>query len=165
MKRIENFLYNDIVLYAKGWYRSKGNETWKDLAYFFGEIYAWTPQCESEVSLLMLKILEKLYIEFELDRNPEKICGKWYASPFTLEQEIRKTMIFYNCNRDNATIIVVLEVLMNMSNDEIKLNKPVYSKKNPFRLGGAFTNYPVSMTYSEMNRIASKYFDNNKKNK
>lgn len=158
MKRIENFLYNDIVLYSKGWYHSKENIVWKDLAYFFSEIYALPPKNESEVALLMLIILGKLHQELELDRDPEKVPACWLSTPYLLEQEIRKIMLFYNLDRDGATIQAVLGVLHNLSNEEIKLKRPVYSKKFPFRLGGYFTKYPISMTYAEMNKKAIKMF-------
>lgn len=158
MKRIENFLYNDIVLYAKGWYRSKENIVWKDLAYFFSKIYAFPPKNESEVALLMLLILEKLHKELNLNRDPEKVSARWLSTPYQLEQEIRRIMLLYDYDRDRATIQAVLHVLHTLSNEEIKLNRPVYSKKFPFRLGGSFTKYPISMTYAEMNRTAIKMF-------
>lgn len=158
MKKIENFLYNDIVLYSKGWFCSKEDIVWKDLAYFFSEIYAFPPKTESEVALLMLLVLEKLHKELNLDRDPEKVPACWLSTPYRLEQEIRKLMLFYDWGRDRATIQAVLHVLHKLSNEEIKLKRPVYSKKFPFRLGGYFYKYPISMTYKEMNRKAIKMF-------
>lgn len=157
MKKIENFIYNDIVLYSKGWFSSKEDIAWKDLGYFFSKIYAFPPKTESEVALLMLLVLEKLHQELELDRDPEKVAACWLSTPFRLEQEIRRIMVFYNLERDGATIQAVLNVLHKLSNEEIELKRPVYSKKFPFRLGGYFTKYP-SMTYAEMNRRAIKMF-------
>lgn len=160
MKRIENFLYNDIVLYSKGWFCSKDKEcvVWKDLAYFFSEIYAFPPKTESEVSLLMLLVLEELHLKLNLDRDPKKVSSRWLSTPYRLEQEIRRIMLLYDYDRDRATIQAVLNVLHILSNEEIKLKRPVYSKKFPFRLGGCFTKYPISMTYAEMNRKAIKMF-------
>lgn len=158
MKRIENFLYADIVLYAKGWYRSKENIVWKDLAYFFSKIYAFPPKNESEVAMLMLLVLEKLHKELNLDRDPEKVPAYLLSTPYRLEQEVRKIMWFYDWNRDRATIQAVLKVLLALSSKEIKLKRPVYSKKFPFRLGCYFTKNPISMTYAEMNRKAIKMF-------
>ena len=158
MKRIENFMYNDIVLYSKGWFRSKEDIVWKDLAYFFYKIYGFPPKTESEVALLMLLVLEKLHQKLELDRDPEKVPACWLSTPYRLEQEIRKKMLFLDCDRDSATILAVLHVLSTLSKEDIKLKRPVYSKKFPFRLGGSFTKYPISMTYAEMNRIAIKMF-------
>lgn len=154
MKRIENFLYNDIVLYSKGWFHSKENIVWKDLAYFFSKIYAFPPKTESEVALLMLLVLEKLHQKLELNRDPEKVPACWLSTPYRLEQEIRRIMLFYDYDRDRATIQAVLNVLHTLSNKEIKLKRPVYSKKFPFRLD----EYPISMTYAEMNRMAIKMF-------
>lgn len=158
MKCIENFLFNDIVLYSKGWFVSKEDIVWKDLAYFFSKIYAFPPKTESEVALLMLIVLEKVHKEFELDRDPEKVSARWLSTPYLFEQEVRKLMLFYDWNRDRAIIQAVLHVLHTLSNEEIKLKRPVYSKKFPFRIGGCFTRYPISMTYAEMNRIAIKMF-------
>lgn len=158
MPKIKDFLYADIVLYAKGWYRSKENIVWKDLAYFFSKIYAFPPKTESEVALLMLLVLEKLHKELNLDRDPEKVPACLLSTPYRLEQEIRKIMWFHDWNRDRATIQAVLNVLHALSSKEIKLKRPVYSKKFPFRLGGYFTKYPISMTYAEMNRKAIKMF-------
>ena len=157
MKRIENFLYNDIVLYSKGWFVSKEDIVWKDLAYFFSKIY-FPPKTESEVALLMLIVLEKVHQEFELDRNPEKVSARWLSTPYRLEQEIRRIMLLYDFDRDRAIIQAVLNVLHVLSNEEIKLKRPVYSKKFPFRMGGCFTRYPISMTYKEMNRKAIEMF-------
>ena len=154
MKCIENFLYNNIVLYSKGWFHSKEDIVWKDLVYFFSEIYAFPPKTESEVALLMLLVLEKLHKEFELDRDPEKVSACWLSTPYRLEQEIRRIMLLYNCNRDRATIQAVLNVLHVLSNEEIKLKRPVYSKKFPFRLDRTH----ISMTYTEMNRRAIEIF-------
>lgn len=154
MKKIENFLYNDIVLYSKGWFCSKEGIVWKDLAYFFSKIYAFPPKNESEVALLMLLILGKLHQEFELDRDPEKVPACWLSTPYRLEEEIRKSMSLHDFNRDRATIQVILNVLQTLSIKEIKLKRPVYSKKFPFRLDRT----PISMTYTEMNRRAIKMF-------
>ena len=158
MKKIENFLYNDIVLYSKGWFCSKEDIVWKDLSYFFSKIYAFPPKTESEVALLMLMVLGKIHQELELDRNPEKVPACWLSTPYLFEQEVRKLMLFYDWGRDRATIQAVLHVLHKLSSEEIKLKRPVYSKKFPFRLGGYFTKYPISMTYKEMNRKAIKMF-------
>lgn len=158
MKRIENFLYNDIVLYSKGWFQSKEDIVWKDLAYFFSEIYAFPPKNESDVALLMLLVLEKLHKELNLDRDPEKVPACWLSTPYRLEQEIRRIMLLYDFGRDRATIQAVLHVLHKLSTEEIKLKRPVYSKKFPFRLGGYFYKYPISMTYAEMNRKAIEMF-------
>ena len=154
MKCIENFLYNDIVLYSKGWFCSKENIVWKDLAYFFSKIYAFPPKTENEVALLMLLVLGKIHQELELDRNPEKVPACWLSTPYRLEEEIRKSMLLHDFNRDRATIQVVLNVLQTLSVKEIKLKRPVYSKKFPFRLDRT----PISMTYTEMNRRAMKMF-------
>ena len=61
---IENFVYNDIVLYCKGWYQTpKGDIMLDDLGYLFGKIYAWTPKTEEEIAHFMMRVLDKLWDE------------------------------------------------------------------------------------------------------
>jgi hypothetical protein len=107
-------------------------------------------------------VLEKLHKELNLDRDPEKVPACWLSTPYRLEQEIRRIMLLYDFGRDRATIQAVLHVLHKLSTEEIKLKRPVYSKKFPFRMGGCFTKYPISMTYAEMNRKAIKMFGDDK---
>jgi hypothetical protein len=45
-----------------------------------------------------------------------------------------------------------------MSKDQIELKKPVYGKGRR-RIGLMFRETPKSMTYKEMNKIASRTFD------
>ena len=157
MERIENFVFNDIVLYAKGWYQGTENLC-EDLGYFFSKVYGWTPKNEDEVSILMLRVLDKIYAELHLDTNPDKVSGKWLATHSQMEGEIRKQMRLYNCTRAMAIIYSAFSVLHCMSCDEIKLNPPVYGKKEKFRLGCIGHKYPISQTYKEMNRIAREFF-------
>lgn len=42
--------------------------------------------------------------------------------------------------------------------EEIILKRPHYGKKEHFRLGNMVRDYPISMTYAEMNRIAKRTF-------
>ena len=154
-KRIENFVYNDIVLYCKGWYQSSGNIC-DDLGYLLSKIYGWTPKTEYEVALFMLQILDKTYKEL----GGVEVCGdgKFYTSHYAFECEVLNRMRVYNVSRDMAIILVVRSILQTLTKAEIKLNKPHYGKKEHFRMGGLFCEYPISMTYKEMNRIAEQKF-------
>lgn len=152
---IENFVYNDIVLYCKGWYQTpKGDTILDDLGYLFGEIYAWKPKTEEEIAHFMMRVLDKLYDEQDIRFNSES----WIHNFAGFHAEIKRNMRMYNCSFDMATIWVVHSILQGLKRDEIKLNPPVYGKKKHFRMGQFFGEYPISMTYKEMNKIATKAF-------
>lgn len=156
---IENFIYNDIVLYCKGWYTSKDNDIIKDLGYLFSKIYAWTPKTEEEVARMMMRVLDKLYEE----RGKTFIEGTRFSFA-TFYDEIKRTMWLYNVSFSMAIIIIVKSRLFELTNDEIKLNPPHYGKKEHFRLGYLFgKEAKISTTYKEMNDFAQKWFNNNKK--
>lgn len=149
---IENWTYNDIVLYSKGWYKSHGNMV-EDLAYLFSKIYGWTPTTEEEVARMMLRVIDKLYEAKEVKFS----AGSYMKSFEYLFNEINHKVRFYNKSYSLATIEICLSILFELENTEIKLNPPHYGKKEHFRLGG-FQNYPISMTYTQMNRIANEWF-------
>lgn len=153
---ITNFKYNDIVLYAKGWYERSENIC-EDLDYLFSKIYGWTSPKEDEVSYRMLIVLDRLY---EAANVTIKDCPRmWCMSHTHFEEEVRNRMCIYdNCSRDKAIILTVLSILQMLRNDEIKLNPPHYGKKEHFRMGSLFGKNPISMTYKEMNRKAQKSF-------
>ena len=153
---ITNFTFNDIVLYAKGWYQ-RSEKICEDLDYLFSKIYGWTSPREEEVSHRMMIVLDRLYEAAEV--TPKKCPWGWYMSHASFEEEIRKRMSLYNnCSRDMAIILTVLSVLQGLSKDEIKLNRPHYGKKEHFRMGSLFGDNPISMTYTEMNNRAAKMF-------
>lgn len=153
---IENFKYNDIVLYAKGWYERSENIC-EDLDYLFSKIYGWTEPKEREVSHRMLVVLDKLC---EATNATLKDCPQWWCmSHANFEEEVRKRMYIYdNCSRDMAIIFTVLSILQGLSLDDIKLNVPHYGRKEHFRMGSLFGKNPISMTYTEMNRRAKEMF-------
>lgn len=156
---IENFIYNDIVLYCKGWYTSKDNDIIKDLGYLFSKIYAWTPKTEEEVARMMMRVLDKLYEE----SGKTFIEGTRFSFA-TFYDEIKRTMWLYNISFSMAIIIIVKSILFELTKDEIKLNPPHYGKKEHFRLGYLFSKEAkISTTYKEMNDFAQKWFNNNKK--
>lgn len=151
---IKDFIYNDIVLYCKGWYQSESDDILEDLGYLFSQIYAWTPKTEGEVARMMTRVLDKLYQEKAILFNAESpycFCG--------FMGEVRKRMWLYNESFDKSIIFYVKSVLMQLTKDEIILNPPHYGKKEHFRMGSLFGDRrPISMTYTEMNRIAQKAF-------
>jgi len=159
MKQIVNFTYNDIVLYAKGWYERNDNIC-EDLDYLFSKIYGWTSPREDEVSHRMMIVLDRLYEAADVTKKDCPYC--WYMSHALFEEEVRKRMSLYkDCSRDMAIIYTVISVLQGLSKDEIKLNPPHYGKKEYFRMGSLCGKNPISMTYTEMNRRAQQMFGNN----
>ena len=157
MKRIENFIYNDIVLYSKGWYKRSEN-IYDDLGYLFSKIYAWTPKSERDIARLMLRVLDKLHYELDLKRSCDG--NGCYVSNFTqFADKIESYMRLYDVNFHHACIYIVLSTLQGLSKSEIKLIAPHYGKKEKFRMGRLFGDYPISQTYKEMNNIAKRIFN------
>lgn len=153
---IENFLYNDVVLYAKGWLEHKGNTTEENLAYIFEQIYGWSSTNTDELSMFMLKVLDSLV---EKIGDTKHWSGAWISDHFHFEQEIRRRMSIHECSRGFAIILLVLAVLQGLSQEEIKLNRYIYGKGKYFRMGNTFGTNPISLTYTEMNNRAKKMFN------
>ena len=144
---ITNFLYNDIVLYCRGWY--KRNSIIEDLSYLFSKIYGWAPTTENEVALMMLKVIDKLYEELEIKFSMS-------SGYYSLFNEAYRNMKIYDYSIDMGIIYACKDILLNLPKDKIKLNCPHFGKNEHFRLGMLFGEYPISQTYAEMNRIAQK---------
>lgn len=150
---ITNFIFNDIVLYSKGWYKSHG-DILDDLGYLFSKIYAWTPKTEGEISGFMMRVLDKLYEEKKVTFK----AGSYMMCFTSFFDEVKRDMNLYGWSFDRAVIQVVLNVLSQLKRDEIKINPPHYGKKEHFRMGMLIGEWPASMTYAEMNRRAQKEF-------
>ena len=145
---IENFLYNDIILYCKGWYQTpEGDTMLDDLSYLFSKIYAWTPKKEKDIALMMLRVLDEFDVKIGCHR-----------SLYGFHSEIQKYISLYSISFDMAIIHYVRSILFEIPSKLIKLHPPKYGKKEHFRMGSAFHKYPISMSYAEMNRIASRVF-------
>ena len=157
MEKIKDYTFNDIILYAKGWYKGTDNIC-EDLGYFFSKIYWVSDYNEGTIAMRMLRLLDDIYNKLSLNRNPEHLAGKWLATHTQFEGEVKRLMMLYNFNRDMAIIHAVLGVLHSMTCDEIELNPPKYGKKERFRMGCIGYDFPISQTYKEMNRIAQKFF-------
>ena len=153
---IENFRFNDIILYCKGWYQTpEGDTIIDDLSYLFEKIYAWTPNNEEEVAKLMLRVLDKLQDESCIKFDPWSGVNNFTG----FYDGVKRNMQLYHCSFDMAIIWFVYAILQGLSEDEIKLNRPVYGKKEHFRMGNLFSRHPISMTYKEMNNRAIKAFN------
>ena len=148
---ITDFIYNDIVLYAKGWYEK--TDLYEDLGYFLSKIYGWTPNRDDELAHFMLDILERIY-----EAQDKKFSSGYLCSFVSFWNEVNRYSDIYECTYNRAIILLVLGRLQELTKDEIKLNPPHYGKKEPFRMGCLFGKNPISMTYAEMNRRAQKVF-------
>lgn len=145
---IENFIFNDIVLYCKGWYQTpKGDSMLDDLGYLFSKIYAWIPKTESEIAHFMIIVLDRLYFEMKLEHNND------FSKLF---EEVNRNIRLYKCSFDMAIILYVRSILQGLSAEKIKLNSPHYGKREHFRLSMLLGEYPISQSYTEMNGIAQK---------
>jgi len=151
---ITDFIYNDIVLYCKGWYQKNGNML-EDLGYLFSKIYTWTPKTEKEIGHMMLIVLDELYDKLDKPIN----SYRFYNKHSIFMEEISKYMSLYGISMDMAIIYLVRNVLQGLSQNEIKLKAPHYGKKEYFRMGSLSRINPISMTYTEMNRRTKKIFN------
>ena len=159
MKKIENFQWNDIVLYSKGWYESTD-----DLFYDVEQSirknnnyqYFEKRMSEERVIMWLLKALDEIYKHLT---EEDKKCHFFFVSHSSFYDEVNKKQHLFGIPRNEAIVLTILEIFLKMDNKMIKLNKPVY-KKGERRLGGSFGHkYPISMTYKHMNDIATKFFD------
>jgi hypothetical protein len=167
MKQIENFRFNDLVLYCKGWYEAYWERTSernnKDM--FFADLERaikmnkdyWYPDkmSKDEVIGYLLKALDLIYTYLD---DEDKRNGRWLCSHKAFRDETKKYMSLYNIDEEYAIALMIHGILQCMSKDEIKLNKPVY-KRGSWRLGRCDDKPSISMTYKYMNSRASKMFD------
>lgn len=157
MKKITDFPFNDVVLYSKGWYE-RTNNIFDDIKKCIEEdnIYnTWDNMSPRDICSYMLRCLDKIYTY--LDDN-DKRNGRWLYSHAAFLDKIEHNMKFYNKTYEEAIVYTVLSILSELSVDEIELKKPKYGKGRR-RMGGMFQNYPISMTYTQMNKIVKKIFD------
>ena len=151
MKQIVDFIYNDIVLYAKGWYERI--DLYEDLGYLLSKIYGWTPKRDDELAYFMLNILERIY-----EAQDKKFSSGYLCSFASFWNEVNRYSDIYECTYNRAIILLVLSRLQGLSGEEIKLNPPHFGKKEHFRMGMLFGDWPKSMTYKEMNNRVAKLF-------
>lgn len=152
---ITNYKYNDIILYAKGWYERK--DIIEDLSYLFSQIYGWNPtehnneQTTKCVANYMLLILD--------DLKEKGVHVRYTALGFYgFITQMRIYQELYELSFDMAIIRFMLSILLEIERKDIKLNPPHFGRKEHFRLGRIGSNYPMSTTYTTMNKIAQKAF-------
>ncbi len=156
MKQITNWTYNDIALYAKGWYERK--DLFKDMSHIFCKIYGYMPDNMHDIAHMMLLILDDLASHLE---PGEKV---WWNSYSRIFEEVDNRMTGYDMDRDTAITMTVLSIVQQLSRHDIGLKKPVYGKKEYFRSHpGLFASEEDvrknrTKTYAQMNREAEKFF-------
>lgn len=159
MIKIENFQWNDIVLYSKGWYKSTG-DIFKDIEISIRQNNNYSFQKkemrQEEIINWLFKVLDEVY-EHLSPIEKENRC--WLTKHYDFYGEVLHRKQLFDITINEAIVLTILNIFLNMSNKQIKLNKPVYGKGKR-RLGNSFGYvYPISMTYKHMNDIASKMFD------
>ena len=161
MEKIKNFPFNDLVLYAKCWYERTDNifDDVKKCIEHDNKYSTWDKMSQRDICRLMLICLEKLYSY--LDENDKK-NNCWLCSHAAFLDALEHHMKFYGQTYEEAIVSIVLGILGTLSVDQIEIKKPVY-KRGERRMGDMFKkSVSKSMTYKEMNRIASKMFDKKK---
>lgn len=157
MKKITNFTYNDVVLYAKGWYERTDN-VFNDIKKCIEEdnyYITWDKMSPKDICGYMLRCLDKIYDYLD---NDDKKNGRWLCSHAAFLEKIEHNIKFYGNTYEEAIVYTVLSILAELSVDEIELKAPKYGKGRR-RIGGIFSNYPISMTYKEMNKHAQLMFN------
>lgn len=141
-------MYNDLILYAKGWYASKG-VICEDLQHIFSKHYVGVTSSSFDISNRLIRVMDELN-----KKLPNPLC-KSYTQFFN--------DIYYRCqvldlSFEDSIIKTILDYLFNLTSADFPLTPPSFSKKSYFRLGSYFKKYPQSMTYTEMNRIVKQSF-------
>lgn len=156
MKTLEDWYFNDLALYAKGWYERK--DLVEDMKHIFETIYGYTPDTKHSLVTMMFQVLDKLRDHLEPGER------YWWTSLVTLDDHITRNMCIYSEGRDEAIIHTVLTILMEMEASVLCLKKPVYGKNMYFRKGpGIFATHEDvrksrTKTYKQMNEEASRFF-------
>ena len=149
MKTIENFRFNDVVLYAKGWYEHSDNFM-KDLEKYIrmNEDYYY-PKEMSDIDIMnyMLKALDIVYEHCDAE---DLKCGHLYHSHASFLERVRHMQNFYGDTFEKAVCLIVYGILQGLSKTQISLNPPCYDKKH--RCGGGLFNKKEKqgITYKEM---------------
>lgn len=167
MKRITNFEWNDLVLYSKGWYE---NDTNTEDEFFdrIETIIKMNTNRSYESKMHRSDIMHMLFnahgqiISHLSDK--EKDCPFWCATPAyfydAVSNWMRRADWYYNekISLDYASARVILDVMSNMTTEQIEMRKPIYGKGR-LRMGTMFGEQrPISLTYTQMNREAEKVF-------
>lgn len=168
MKKIENFEWNDLVLYSKGWYENYATNEEE----FFQEIEKviklndnrsyYKNMSRGDIMRMLFNAHTQICNNLE---EYERTSQHWSATPQTfytnVSNFIRRAKMYYNqeVSMDYAAARVIISTMSELTREQCELKKPVYGKGR-LRIGSMFGNpRPISLTYRQMNREASKIFD------
>ena len=161
MAAIENYEWNDVILYAKGWYERSGN-VFADIAECIkrnANRYIIIPKTEERLKEFavywLLFVLDDLHSKFNVDEHSE---GFWLYGYHNFYSKVLNRQSFFELTHEEAVCWCVLEVFMMLDSKKVKLNRPVY-KRGERRIGSLSGNHPISMTYKHMNDIAKRIFE------
>lgn len=168
MDKIKDFEWNDLVLYSKGWYENYSSNEDE----FFTEIEKVIrlnknrsyerKMWKSTIMHFLFSAHEKIISHLS---ESERTSPHWCATPKTFYEEVsnfvRRAKMYYNTevSMDYACARVIIQVMSELTNDQIELKRPVYGKGR-LRIGSMWgERRPISLTYTQMNREAEKCFD------
>ena len=167
MEKITNFEWNDLVLYSKGWYDNNTNTETE----FFNRIEEVIKlntnrsYCDKMSRDDIMKMLFNAHGQIVSHlTDEEKKSPYWCATPKYFYEAVkgwmRRAEWYYNqsISLDYATARVILDIMSDMTTEQIEMKKPVYGKGR-LRIGTLFGEpKPISFTYTQMNREAEKVF-------
>ena len=154
MKQITDWRYNDIALYAKGWYEPK--DLFQDMGHIFEKIYGYFPDNMHEIARMMLRVLDDLRSYLE---PGEQV---WWDSFSGFFDNLERRSYDYDIN--TAIVYEVIAIVQGIERRNIVMSKPVFGKKEYFRMGcGLIVTYEdkrknQTKTYKQMNKEAEKHF-------
>lgn len=155
MTKLENFRYNEVVLYCKGWYVATDNIL-ADLEKYIrrNEDYCYPKTMHaSDIMGHMLNALELLYESLPAEELKNK-C--WYHTHKDFIFKVQYYEKLFSVDFEEAVCLLVCSIFQNLSNKFIKLNPPKYDKQH--RYGGGLLGSPKQgMTYKEMNKLWNKF--------
>ena len=167
MKKITNFEWNDLVLYSKGWYDNNTNTEHE----FFNRIESiikmntnrsyYDKMQRDEIMGMLFNAHNQIISHLN---DEERKTPFWCATPAYFYEAVKDWMRradwYYNekISLDYASARVILDIMSNMTTEQIELRKPVYGK-GKMRIGTMFGKQrPISLTYTQMNREAEQVF-------
>lgn len=166
MKKIENFEWNDLVLFSKGWYENDANtedEFFKcvENVIKLNENRSFEKNMHRDDIMNMMFNVHTQILNHLTDE--EKKSPYWCATPKyfydAVKGWIRRSKMYYNedISFDYASARVILDIMSDMTKDQIEMKKPVYGKGR-LRIGKIDNKDPMSISYKQMNKMATEFF-------
>ena len=167
MEKIKDFEWIDLVLYSKGWYENYSSNEDE----FFAEVEKVIRLNENRsyerkmrkatIMHFLLSAHEQIISHLS---ESERTSPHWCATPKRFYERVKEFMwraeTFYGntVSMDYACARVIIQVMSELTNDQIEFKRPVYGKSR-LRIGSMWgERRPISLTYTQMNREAEKCF-------